>query len=151
MYFDTRIYLILVKYASIHAHKGYGKGFHEINIIMKHAERPLCRCGMRPVAVNYYKKGVPHYRTQCDKCIRQDKKLETTSHTEWKASGYTKKPQCERCGFKAQHRIQLDVYHQDGNRKNNDWKNLKTVCANCHRILYITGKGWKQGDLIPDF
>ena len=88
---------------------------------MKHAERPLCRCGMRPVAVNYYKKDIAHYRTQCDKCIRQDKKLETTSHTEWKASGYIKKTQCERCGFKSQHHIQLDVYHQDGNRKNNNF------------------------------
>jgi len=151
MYFDTNIYLKLQKSMLISSCKGYRKGFHEINSDMTHVERPLCRCGMRPVAINYYKKGKAYYRTQCDKCIRRDKKLQTTSKTEWKASGYKKKDHCEKCGFKADNSIQLDVYHLDSNRKNNNWKNLRTVCANCHRILYITGKGWRQGDLIPDY
>ena len=75
--------------------------------------------------------------------------IEGNKSTKW--SGYNKKDYCEKCGFKADHTVQLDVYHQDGDRKNNNWKNLKTVCANCHRLLYATGKGWKQGDLIPDF
>ena len=118
---------------------------------MKHSERELCRCGMRPVAINYYKEGRPHYRSQCDKCNRKAKKLRTTPKTNWKQSGYTKKKSCEKCGFVADHSIQLDVYHLDSDRKNNNWKKLKTVCANCHRLLYATGKGWKQGDLIPDF
>jgi hypothetical protein len=45
-----------------------------------------------------------------------------------------KKDQCERCGFIAEHRCQLDVHHIDGNHQNNDIFNLMTLCANCHRL-----------------
>jgi hypothetical protein len=31
------------------------------------------------------------------------------------------------------------------------YTNLKTVCANCQRILYKLGLSWRQGDLTPDF
>ena len=29
--------------------------------------------------------------------------------------------------------------------------NLKTICANCQRIMQKQGVKWKQGDLLPDF
>ena len=32
-----------------------------------------------------------------------------------------------------------------------DISNLKTICANCQRILQKLGVKWKQGDLVPDF
>lgn len=41
---------------------------------------------------------------------------------------------CERCGFIPEHECQLDVDHIDDNHKNNDPTNLKTLCANCHRL-----------------
>jgi hypothetical protein len=45
-----------------------------------------------------------------------------------------KKDHCEICGFVAVHRCQLDVDHIDGDCKNNDISNLRTLCANCHRL-----------------
>ena len=29
--------------------------------------------------------------------------------------------------------------------------NLKTICANCQRIMQKRGVRWKQGNLLPDF
>ncbi len=45
---------------------------------------------------------------------------------------------CERCGFVAEHKIQLDVHHIDFNHKNNSPENLKTLCANCHRLYSLS-------------
>lgn len=40
---------------------------------------------------------------------------------------------CEKCGFEG-HECQLDVDHIDGDFQNNDPSNLRTLCANCHRL-----------------
>jgi|LakMenEpi03Aug12_release.lakeMendotaPanAssembly.Ray.scaffolds.fasta_scaffold14638_19 hypothetical protein len=45
-----------------------------------------------------------------------------------------KKMVCEECGFVPIHPCQLDVDHMDGDKKNNNIENLKTLCANCHRL-----------------
>ncbi len=45
-----------------------------------------------------------------------------------------KKNHCEQCGFIAVHSCQLDVDHIDGVHVNNDINNLRTLCANCHRL-----------------
>lgn len=45
-----------------------------------------------------------------------------------------KKPYCEKCGFVPIVVAQLDVDHVDGDSKNNDFNNLRTLCANCHRL-----------------
>lgn len=47
-----------------------------------------------------------------------------------------RKSTCERCGFVPEHIGQLDVHHIDGNHDNNDPANLRTLCANCHRLTY---------------
>lgn len=39
------------------------------------------------------------------------------------------RPLCVDCN-----KCQLDVDHIDGNHDNNDISNLKTLCANCHRL-----------------
>jgi hypothetical protein len=46
-----------------------------------------------------------------------------------------KKPQCEACGFIAADKCQLDVVYRDGNKKNKDKSNIKTLCANCNRLM----------------
>ena len=66
-------------------------------------------------------------------------------------SGYTKKDTCEKCGFRSQYPEQFNVYHIDGNLDNCKYNNLKTICANCQRVLQKQGIKWKQGDLIADF
>lgn len=47
-----------------------------------------------------------------------------------------KKDYCEEptCTSTIVHSCQLDVDHIDNNHDNNDPPNLKTLCANCHRL-----------------
>jgi len=113
--------------------------------------RPLCnKCKLRPVAFNYRRKGKVYYRKKCDQCIKEDAGITSRRKHSWEKSGYRKKHICEKCGFKAKHPAQMDVYHVDGNLKNADWNNLKTICANCSRIKSVEEVGWTQGNLLPD-
>lgn len=41
---------------------------------------------------------------------------------------------CEECSFVPVHPCQLDVDHTDGDHENNCLSNLRTLCANCHRL-----------------
>jgi hypothetical protein len=110
--------------------------------------RDMCnKCQQRPVAVNYYKEGRPFYRSTCDHCSRNRKEGVPL----WKRSGYKKKTTCDKCGFTSKYQEQFNVYFIDGDMTNCKYTNLKTVCANCQRILYKLGLPWKQGDLTPDF
>jgi hypothetical protein len=110
--------------------------------------RDLCRsCGQRPVAVNYYKEGKPFYRSKCDHCARG----RNVGRSLWEQSGYKKKTACDRCGFSSKYSDQFNVFHIDGDLTNCRYTNLKTVCANCQRLLHKLKLPWKQGDLIPDF
>jgi len=109
--------------------------------------RPLCKCGQRPAAINYYKNGRTYYRKLCEVCLKFGK----PGVPKWKLSGYKKKDVCEKCGFKSKHPEQFNVYHIDGDLNNSRMGNLKTICANCQRVLQKEGVRWKQGDLLPDF
>lgn len=114
-------------------------------------KRNLCPiCHNNPVAVNYISEGITHYRNSCASCIRKKKKLKPEP-TSWQKSGYKKKPQCERCGFKMKYNEQSNVFYVDGNLKNNNWLNLKTVCLNCQQEIYKSQLGWKAGPIVPDF
>lgn len=109
--------------------------------------RSLCKeCGQRPVAINYYKDKKPYYRSKCDHCARG---LEV-GLPKWYISGYRQKDNCEKCGFKSKYKEQFNVFHIDGNLDNCRPSNLKTVCANCQRVLHKEGIRWRQGDLVPD-
>jgi hypothetical protein len=110
--------------------------------------RNLCKtCRQRPVAVNYYKEGQPYYRSKCDHCARG---LDV-GIAKWALAGYKKKTTCDKCGFGSRVTEQFDVFHIDGDLNNCKFTNLKTVCANCQRLLHREGIRWKQGDLKPDF
>ena len=110
--------------------------------------RDLCKtCGQRPVAINYYKDGVARYRSKCDHCARDRK----DGVPFWQASGYKKKAACDRCGYSSKYPEQFNVFMIDGNPTNCRITNLKTVCANCQRILHKLKLPWRQGDLTPDF
>ena len=50
------------------------------------------------------------------------------------------KVSCERCGFIAVNKCQLDRHHIDGNHRNNTAGNKQTVCSNCHRLLHYENK-----------
>jgi hypothetical protein len=112
--------------------------------------RPLCTaCNGNPAAINYYSGDKIRYRRMCASCIRKGKKVRTIPG--WVKAGYKKKLTCERCNFKGKLATQLFVFHIDGNLKNNDWQNLRSVCANC-RIELNTGKTtWRESPLVADF
>ena len=113
-------------------------------------KRPICpACQQRVRAVNYYKEGVPHYRSRCEVCIKKNKKIKPPV-PRWQAAGYKKKPTCDRCGFRARYSAQLLVYHIDGNLNHCETKNLKTVCLNCVEELKRSDLLWRRGDLEPD-
>ena len=121
-----------------------------VNTVMTD-NRPLCtKCKSRPRAFNYKKGDKTYYRKMCDKCIRISKGKGVSSSASWQQSGYKKKAICEKCGFKAKHPAQLDVYHIDGDLRNSAINNLKTICANCQRIMTMEEFKWRQGDLMPD-
>lgn len=62
-----------------------------------------------------------------------------------------RKEACERCGFIPEHPSQLDIDHMDGNRDNNDPLNLRTLCANCHRLKTFLNQDWiKDKPLLID-
>jgi hypothetical protein len=115
-------------------------------------DRPLCAtCHGNFVAINYKSGDKIRYRKVCDSCLRKGKKGKPTAMA-WQRAGYSKKSACEKCNFKAKHQDQLFVFYIDGNLKNNNWSNLKTVCANC-RIEIDKSKlktTWREGPLTAD-
>jgi hypothetical protein len=112
--------------------------------------RPICpACNQRACAINCYRGDQVYYRSRCDYCIRRKRGLKLPQ-ARWRLAGYKKKTQCDRCGFKAKHAIQLVVMHVDGNLNNNALRNLKTVCLNCVAEIKRLDLPWRQGDLEPD-
>ena len=45
-----------------------------------------------------------------------------------------KKNKCEKCGFIAEDKCQLDIIYKDNNQKNKVKSNMRTLCANCNRV-----------------
>ena len=113
--------------------------------------RPLCSaCHGNPVAINYRSGEKIRYRRVCGACVRKGKKGKQPRPA-WQRSGYTKKLMCEKCGFKPRLAVQMFVYYVDGNLKNNDWTNLKTVCANCRIEINGVRTTWLESPIVPDF
>jgi hypothetical protein len=108
--------------------------------------RPLCTCGYHPAAVNYVKNGRTYYRSKCESCLKGNNVI-----PKWYTDGYRLKNTCDKCSFKSKYKEQFNVFHVDGNLNNSRPTNLKTVCANCQRILSKEGVKWVQGGLQPDF
>ena len=61
-----------------------------------------------------------------------------------------KKDHCEECGFIAKHPTQLDVDHIDGDKHNEDIKNLQTLCSNCHRLKTVMSGDHNGERYIPN-
>lgn len=102
-------------------------------------------------AVNYTRNNVVYFRSCCAACIRKKRKIKPVPPV-WVKSGYKKKSRCDKCNFTAKNtRTQLRVYYVDGNMKNNDWNNLKTICLNCQAALADSQSSWKPADLVADY
>jgi hypothetical protein len=110
--------------------------------------RPLCiSCQQRPAAINYRKGKKIFYRKKCERCVRKGPE----GIPKWFRLGYRAKDHCEKCGYSSSEKSVFNVYHIDGDLENCRPSNLKTICANCQRILQKQGSKWRQGDLTPDF
>lgn len=114
--------------------------------------RPYCTtCNENLAAINYVINNKTYFRKSCSSCLRKKTKFKPVPPP-WSKSGYKKKHKCDRCNFVAKNvKKQLRVYYVDGNLKNNDWNNLKTICLNCQAALEDTRQGWKPADLIADY
>ena len=99
--------------------------------------RPICiQCNLNPCKNNgISKKGFIKYKKYCSSCERKVYNLRI-SKKNTRRLGYAlhKKDKCENCNFIPIHPCQLDVDHIDGNKENNNLSNLRTLCANCHRL-----------------
>jgi hypothetical protein len=103
------------------------------------------------VGINCHKGDKVYYRRQCDPCLRKGKRLRPQP-PQWYRSGYRKKDRCEKCEFKAELvDDQLVVFHVDGDLRNTDRANLKTVCLNCRPLIYRSRMPWKESEVIADF
>jgi hypothetical protein len=112
--------------------------------------RPMCPvCNRNPVAPNYWRDGVRHYRSRCSGCIKKDRNL-AAPKPRWQSRGYKKKPACDLCGFRASYGSQLAVYHIDGDLNNSDLINLRTICLCCVEVVKRKTPSWRIGDLVPD-
>ena len=118
---------------------------------MRYKDRPLCKtCKAKPRAYAYKRHGKVYWRSLCDTCIRKNTGKKVGGVTALQRSGYKKRKKCELCGFKAQDKEQLDVLFVDGNLRNTNVTNLKTICANCQRLRTTRRLGWRVGDLVAD-
>ena len=115
-------------------------------------DRPLCTvCNVNNAAINYYSNNKVRYRSVCDSCYRKKKKIKPVAPL-WYKRGYRKKAACELCGYRAKYPTkQLSVFHVDGNERNVDSFNLKTVCLNCKVELSLSKTKWQESPIIPDF
>lgn len=98
-------------------------------MIKKQQPRPVCaRCDIALAKTNgISKNGFQKWHKYCADCAR------TEYSSKFKHKQY-KKNKCERCGFIAKDKIQLDLVYRDGNKNNKAKENLMTICANCARL-----------------
>jgi len=91
--------------------------------------RPLCsNCKVAPSKSNGISKyGFKKYHKYCSSCSKAAYNPKF---------GFTlfKKNHCEKCNFIPEDSCQLDLVYKDGNNKNKEKTNIKTLCANCSRL-----------------
>jgi len=121
-----------------------------INIIMSKI-RPICKqCNKNFCAINYVRNNITHYRSICNECgSKKIKKRPTKSN--WEKAGYTKKSTCDICGFRSLYHTQMIVFHIDGNLRNTNYSNLRSICLNCVEVVKRKEITWKRGDLQVDY
>ena len=105
-------------------------------MITSQPERPICKTCNTNVAKISGKSalGFDSYGSECNTCHKIRYNLK-----EGKRRVQYKKYKESTCGFIPEHKSQLDVHHLDGDKHNNEKRNLQTLCANCHRLVTHLG------------
>jgi hypothetical protein len=113
--------------------------------------RPICKeCNRNFRAINYVRNNITHYRSICDECGSKRIKKKP-QRPNWEKNGYKKKNICDICGFKSLYPSQMTVFYIDGNLKNPELSNLRTICLNCVEVVKRKEVTWKRGDLQVDY
>lgn len=98
-------------------------------MLTRQPSRPMCeQCKVSLAKPNGKSKhGFTKWHKYCASCAKA---------TYNSKSGYllNKKNKCEKCGFVPEDKCQLDIVYKDGNKKNKDKSNMRTLCANCNRV-----------------
>ena len=116
----------------------------------KYCMRPICKvCNKNPRAPAYYRNNKRYYRSRCSSCIRSDRNIKPQEPL-WKINGYKKKPTCDLCGFRSTYSSQIVVYHIDGNLKNCNLINLRSICLCCVEVVKRRHITWRIGNLEVD-
>ena len=89
--------------------------------------RKTCGCGKPTMQHGTTANGEVTWKSTCGSC-----RYEARKH---------KKDNCENCGI-SKDIASLEVDHIDGNRSNNDKKNLQTLCTKCHIAKTIKNKDY---------
>jgi hypothetical protein len=89
--------------------------------------RKICGCGNPTMQHGINANGEVTWKSTCSSC-----RYEARKH---------KKDNCEKCGI-SKEIASLEVDHIDGNRSNNDKKNLQTLCTKCHIEKTIKNKDY---------
>jgi hypothetical protein len=108
---------------------------------------PCIGCGVMVTGRNKMNKGLRRYCSR--KCSSIHKATFGAKNYVVKGFAQTYKKFnkicCERCQIENQ--FVLQVHHKDEDRKNNDIKNLETICANCHALEHW-GNSVKRKEVI---
>ncbi len=105
---------------------------HKLLAVSVSSKRGICeRCGL--VSLHHKKQGAADNPMRVWRCSRGVNRFNRKPGKRYR---YLKKDMCEECGFVSEHPCQMDVHHIDENHKNNAPENLKTLCANCHRLAH---------------
>lgn len=98
-------------------------------MLLNQPNRTLCKnCNLQLSKPNGISKhGFTKWHKYCSSCA---KTLYDPKHSH----RINKKTKCDVCRFEAKDKCQLDLIYLDGNAKNKDVKNLRTICANCSRL-----------------
>lgn len=112
--------------------------------------RPMCKvCNKNLAAANYWSKGVRHYRSKCEICLKANKNVKP-AEPKWRKSGYKKKVTCDLCNFKSTYTSQIIVFHVDGNLNNCELINLRSICLCCIEVVKRKQLTWKIGEIEVD-
>ena len=98
-------------------------------MLTRQPSRPLCEhCNTSLAKPNGKSKhGFKKWHKYCSTCAK-------AAYDEKFGFLLNKKNKCEKCGFVPEDKCQLDIVYKDGNKKNKEKSNMRTLCANCNRV-----------------